>query len=107
MSLTVLLQAINAIIGSTVVHQLFSMFIPFVLLIYHRRSEDFLPSDRTFKVPGLLGWAVNVFVVCIIPVLIVFFCFPPFLPVTGTSMSKCCSPCLPLDEICLEDLLTG
>lgn len=64
------------------------MFIPFTLLLYQRRSEEFLPRDRHFKLPSILGWVINVAVVLTIPVVVVFFTFPPLLPVNGKNMSK-------------------
>ncbi|KAJ9608977.1 hypothetical protein H2200_006748 [Cladophialophora chaetospira] len=85
--LTFVFTAFNAIISSTVVHQLLSFFIPFALLLYRRRSEDFLPRGRAFALPRWLGWTVNVAVTLVIPVLVTFFTFPPFLPVTGVNMN--------------------
>ena len=64
------------------------MFIPFALLLYRRRGEDFLPRGRAFALPKWLGWGVNIAVVLVTPVLVTFFTFPPLLPVTGTNMSK-------------------
>ncbi len=87
--------AFNAIISSTVVHQLLSFFIPFALLIWRRRSEEFLPHGRTFALPKWLGWIVNVAITLVIPVLVTFFTFPPFLPVTRENMSES-SPFTPL-----------
>jgi len=79
--------AFNAILSSTVVHQLLSYLIPMVLLIYQRRSSKFLPADRSLALPKWLGWIANIAVVLAIPVLVVFFAMPPFKPVTGTNMS--------------------
>lgn len=58
------------------------------MLMLQRRSEKFLPPDRAFKVPNWLGWIANAWVVTMCLVLTVFFCLPPFLPVTGSIMSK-------------------
>jgi amino acid transporter len=80
--------AFNAILSSTVVHQLLSYLIPVVLLIYQRRSTKFLPPNRSLALPNWLGWTVNWVVALIIPVLVVFFALPPFRPVTGTNMSN-------------------
>lgn len=88
MLLTNLILAFNAILSSTVVHQLLSYLIPVVLLIYQRRSAKFLPSNRSLALPKWLGWTVNCVVALIIPVLVVFFAMPPFRPVTGTNMSN-------------------
>ncbi|KAK5047013.1 hypothetical protein LTR84_006955 [Exophiala bonariae] len=79
--------AFNAILSSTVVHQLLSYLIPISLLIFQRRSDKYLPSGRSLALPNWLGWTVNCVVVLCIPVLVTFFAFPPFRPVTGTNMN--------------------
>ena len=83
------MPAFNAIISSTVVHQLISNFIPAVLLLHRRRSNEYLPTDREFAAPWWLGWAANVVMVMVIPVLVVAFVWPPFRPVTLDNMSEC------------------
>lgn len=85
--------AFNSFINTTVVVAQISFAIPAALLILRRRSTDYLPSNRPFKVPNVVGYISNV--VCIIwaVILTVFFCFPAELPVTGGNMSECCPLC--------------
>lgn len=93
------MAAFNAILSSTVVHQLLSYLIPMILLIYQRRSPKFLPADRSLALPKWLGWIANCVVVLAIPVLVVFFAMPPFRPVTGTNMSTVPSLISQIDPI--------
>lgn len=82
------LIAFNAIVGSCVVLQQWSYLMPTILLIYRQRSEEFLPRDRTFRLPGWIGWLVNIWVIVLISATMAFFFLPPFLPVSASTMSK-------------------
>ncbi|KAL9567411.1 hypothetical protein ACKAV7_008486 [Fusarium commune] len=82
--------AFNALLGSAVVLQQLSFVIPTALLLYQRRSETYLPKDRAFRLPSVLGWVVNVWVVGLATVLSTFFLLPPFLPVTAGTMNYNC-----------------
>lgn len=81
-------SAFNALLGSCVTLQLLSFLIPTLLVMYQRRSKEFLPDNRQFKLPHWFGWACHIWVAALVSVLIIFFMFPPFLPVDASSMSK-------------------
>lgn len=80
--------AFNALINSSIVLQMVSFAIPALLLMIRRRDETVLPRSRAFAVPDWLGWLCNLTVVLFTVIEVIFFNFPTFLPVTGSSMSK-------------------
>lgn len=80
--------AFNAFIGTGLILQQVTYAIPAALLIYRGRSAHFLPSRRPFKLPGVFGWFANIFTVIFAVVVVVFYNFPVFLPVTASNMSK-------------------
>lgn len=80
--------AFNALIGSAVILQQLSFVIPIGLLLYQKRSKTFLPTKRAFKLPDMLGWIVNVYVVGFTAITTVFFNFPNFTPFDTSSMSE-------------------
>jgi len=80
--------AFNAILSSCVVLQQISFIMPAALLIYRRRSPEFLPRNRAFRLPSIVGWVANISVVVFGLIFTVVFCIPPFKPVTPNSMSK-------------------
>lgn len=61
---------------------------PAALVIYRRRSEEYLPKKKAFQVPNWLGWIANIWAVVVPSMLCIFFTFPMFLPVTAENMSK-------------------
>ncbi|KAK3047318.1 hypothetical protein LTR09_011308 [Extremus antarcticus] len=78
--------AFNAIIAASVTALGVSYGIPvFFNLLSLRRK---LP-ERHFKLPGLVGWAANIIGLVYTIITTVLFVFPPFLPVTGTTMNYC------------------
>ncbi|XHG02048.1 hypothetical protein AWENTII_005411 [Aspergillus wentii] len=79
--------AFNAFISSTVIVAQISYAIPAALLLYRSRSAHYLPPNRPFRVPSLVGYIANT--VCIIwaVIITVFFCFPTLFPVTGGNMN--------------------
>jgi choline transport protein len=79
--------AFNAFIGTTVILAQISYAIPAALLLYRRRSTDYLPSSRPFKLPSAVGYIVNTMTIVWAVVLTVFFTFPTVLPATGENMS--------------------
>lgn len=79
--------AFNAIVGTGQVLQQITFGFPAALLLYRRRSVVWLPSTRSFKL-GWFGWIANVLTLVYAFVVLVFFSFPPVLPVTGLNMSK-------------------
>jgi amino acid transporter len=80
--------AFNAILSSSVVFQLLAIWIPVVLLAYRRRSQKYLPPGRKFALPNHLGRLLTIVVILVIPLLVVMFVLPPFLPLTASNMSE-------------------
>lgn len=79
--------AFNAFISTTVVVAQISYAIPSALLLYRRRSTDYLPPSRPFKLINSVGYIVNIVTIVWAVVLTVFFSFPTVLPATGGNMS--------------------
>lgn len=79
--------AFNAFISTTVVVAQISYAIPSALLLYRRRSTDYLPPSRPFKLINAVGYIVNIVTIVWAVVLTVFFSFPTVLPATGGNMS--------------------
>lgn len=80
-------SAFNAFIGTGLVLQHISYAFPAVLLMYRKRSKLWLPGDRAFKLPSVLGWSSNITTVCFAILVLIFYDFPPVMPTTGSSMS--------------------
>lgn len=83
-------SAFNAFIGTGLVLQHISYAFPAVLLMYRKRSETWLPASAPFKLPGAVGWVVNIVTVCFAVVVLIFYDFPTVMPVTGSNMSEYC-----------------
>lgn len=81
-------SAFNAFIGSGLVLQHISYAFPAALLMYRKRSEEWLPASRSFRLPNLAGWTVNIITIGFALLVLVFYDFPTVLPVTGSNMSK-------------------
>ena len=81
-------SAFNAFIGTGLVLQHISYAFPAVLLMYRKRSEIWLPASAPFKLPGVVGWVVNIVTVCFAVVVLIFYDFPTVMPVTGSNMSE-------------------
>lgn len=81
-------SAFNAFIGTGLILQHISYSFPAALLIYRLRSDKWLPRDRQFKLPSLVGWVSNITTVAFALLVLVFYTFPTVLPVTGSNMSK-------------------
>ncbi|KAJ2982100.1 hypothetical protein NQ176_g1620 [Zarea fungicola] len=78
----------NAIIGSCALLQQLSFGIPAGLLLYKRfTSSQFLPRDRSFRMPNIIGYIANSVVIIWSFIALVFYILPPALPVTGSSMN--------------------
>lgn len=82
--------AFNALVGSFLLLQMVSFAFPAAILLYRKRSHEFLPRNRAFRVPEVLGWVCNIGTVFGAVLETIFFTFPPALPVTGISMSRYC-----------------
>lgn len=82
-------SALNAILSSSVVLLQFSYIIPIVLLLFRGRKvlDSATPEKRHFNLGPRLGPAINVFAILFVLFTDVFFCFPPGVPVTGSSMN--------------------
>jgi choline transport protein len=81
-------SAFNAFIGTGLILQHISYAFPAALLMYRKRSAIWLPSSRSFYLPIIVGWTVNIITICFAIVVLIFYNFPTALPVTGTSMSR-------------------
>ncbi|KAJ5404611.1 Amino acid/polyamine transporter I [Penicillium cosmopolitanum] len=79
-------SAFNAIISASVVLLDLSYGIP--IAVHCLRGRNMLP-ERTFMLPNLLGWALNIVSLLYISLTTVLFLFPPGLPVTGSNMNYC------------------
>lgn len=79
--------AFNAFIGTGLILQQATYAIPAALLLWQRRSSQYLPPHRPFRLPSILGWVVNIATVIFALVVVVFYNFPVVLPVTGSNMS--------------------
>jgi choline transport protein len=81
-------SAFNAFIGTGLILQHITYAIPAALLMFRKRSSLWLPQNRYFRLPSILGWAANIVTVLFAIFVLVLYTFPAALPVTGSSMSK-------------------
>ncbi|KAJ5174067.1 uncharacterized protein N7500_001998 [Penicillium coprophilum] len=86
-------SAFNAFIGSGLVLQHISYAIPAALLMYRKRSEFWLPRDRAFRLPSVVGWSVNAITIGFAILVLIFYDLPTVLPVTGSNMRPTCNKC--------------
>ncbi|KAH8596947.1 amino acid permease family protein [Bisporella sp. PMI_857] len=82
--------AFGALISTAVVLQQLSFIIPIILLMYRKRSTEYLPSNRAFRVPNVVGWVANTISVIFCLVTSVVFNLPIILPTTASSMNYTC-----------------
>ncbi|KAJ5322014.1 uncharacterized protein N7506_011144 [Penicillium brevicompactum] len=80
-------SAFNAFIGTGLILQHISYAFPAALLLYRKRSNIWLPRSRSFYLPGIVGWIMNIVTICFAVVVLIFYNFPTTLPVTSTSMN--------------------
>ncbi|KAF2819849.1 amino acid transporter [Ophiobolus disseminans] len=80
-------SAFNAFIGTGLVLQHITYAIPVIMLMYRKRSCQWLPQSRSFSLPSILGWTVNAITVLFAIFVLIFYCFPSARPVTGSSMN--------------------
>ncbi|KAK5946143.1 hypothetical protein PMZ80_000283 [Knufia obscura] len=78
--------AFNAITAASVVALGVSYGIPVAVNLFQGRRK--LP-ERAFALPGWLGWTANIIGLAYTVLTTVLFVFPPFLPVSGSSMNYC------------------
>ncbi|KAG5964862.1 hypothetical protein E4U56_002045 [Claviceps arundinis] len=57
--------------------------------IHLLRGRAMLPEDRSFKIPGVFGWVLNIIGILWTIVTTVLFVFPPELPATANNMNYC------------------
>ena len=79
--------AFNAMIGSGLLLQQLSFAFPAALLMYRRRSADFLPASRKFNL-GIFGWVANGLTVVFAILVLIFYNLPFSLPIKPGNMSK-------------------
>lgn len=77
----------NAITSASVVALGVTYAIP--LLINVVRGRKMLPPGRSFKLPGVLGWVLNLVGIAWTILTTVLFVFPPELPTTSENMNYC------------------
>ncbi|KAJ9134271.1 Choline transport protein [Pleurostoma richardsiae] len=80
-------SAFNAIVSASVVALGVTYAIP--PAINCLRGRRMLPETRPFKLPGWLGWTVNLVGIAWTILTTVLFVFPPELPVTASNMNYC------------------
>ncbi|KYK60780.1 amino acid permease [Drechmeria coniospora] len=79
-------SAFNAIISASVVALDLSYAMP--IAVNCLRGRTALP-ERSWVLPGWLGWTADTISLVYISLTTVLFLFPPVLPVTGTNMNYC------------------
>lgn len=80
-------SAFNAFIGTGLVLQHISYALPAALLLYRNRSEAWLSKERSFRLPGVIGFTVNIITICFAFLVLIFYDFPTAIPVSGSSMN--------------------
>jgi choline transport protein len=80
--------AFNAFIGTGVILQQVTFAIPAALLLARKRSSQFLPGRRAFRMPGMIGWIANLVTIAFAVIVMIFYNFPIVMPVTSSNMSK-------------------
>jgi choline transport protein len=88
-------SAFNAFIGTGLILQHVTYAFPAALLMYRKRSSVWLPQSRSFRLPSIVGWAANTVTVLFAVFVLIFYCFPVAMPVTGSNMSKSAATNLP------------
>jgi len=86
------LPAFNALLSCGLMPLYASFAIPAGLLMWHRRSEVFLPRDRVFRLGVKAGYFCNAVTIVFAVFINVFFVFPATLPVQASNMSESSVP---------------
>jgi choline transport protein len=81
-------SAFNALLSCGLMPLYASFAIPAALLIWHKRSEVFLPRDRVFKLGPKVGYFCNAVTIVFAIFINIFFVFPATLPVQASNMSE-------------------
>ncbi|KAJ9493066.1 hypothetical protein VN97_g139 [Penicillium thymicola] len=79
-------SAFNAIVSASVVLLGISYGIP--IAVNCCRGRTMLP-ERSFVLPEIVGWTVNLVSLAYITLTTILFLFPPELPATGSNMNYC------------------
>ncbi|CAI7565037.1 unnamed protein product [Penicillium palitans] len=79
-------SAFNAIVSASVVLLGISYGMP--IAVNCCRGRTMLP-ERSFVLPEIVGWIVNLVSLAYIALTTILFLFPPELPVTGSNMNYC------------------
>ncbi|SMY27417.1 unnamed protein product [Zymoseptoria tritici ST99CH_1A5] len=79
--------AFNAFIGTGLVLQLLTFAFHAALLLVRKRSAEFLPPTRKFRLPSAVGWIANFCTVGFALVCFVFYDLPAVLPVEAGNMN--------------------
>lgn len=87
-------SAFNAFIGTGLILQHVTYAFPAALLMYRRRSATWLPKSRSFMLPSILGWVANTLTLLFAVFVLIFYCLPVAMPVTGSNMSKSSAPAI-------------
>lgn len=77
--------AINAILGGAIVLAYLSYLIVISCLFYSTRQRAF-PAVRYFNI-GRWGLGFNIISILWMPLIVVWLCFPVYIPVTGTTLN--------------------
>lgn len=80
--------AFNALLSCGLMPLYASFAIPAGLLMWHKRSEVFLPRDRVFRLGPKVGYFCNAVTIVFAVFINVFFVFPATLPVQASNMSE-------------------
>ncbi|KAG6186033.1 hypothetical protein E4U36_000975 [Claviceps purpurea] len=80
-------SSLNAIVSAAVVCLGLTYAIP--PAIHLLRGRAMLPEDRSFKIPGAWGWALNIIGVVWTMITTSLYVFPPQVPVTAQNMNYC------------------
>lgn len=79
--------AFNAFLGTGLVLQQLSFMFPAALLLFRRRSTQFLPPQRLFRVSSPAGYLANAVTLAFGALTLVAYNLPIVMPVTGGTMS--------------------
>ncbi|CAM1507612.1 Fc.00g072530.m01.CDS01 [Cosmosporella sp. VM-42] len=81
--------AFNAMVSTGLILQQVSFAFPAALLMYRKRAKRFLPKERSFRLGGV-GWVANGLTVVLALLALIFYSFPPQLPVKAGNMNYAC-----------------
>lgn len=71
----------RSFVGTGIILNILSFAIPAAVLLARRRSERYHPSNRYFKMPGIVGWVANFFAVAWPVIGAISYSWPTVYPV--------------------------